>query len=75
MDNEKRVMDNEKRIDELRGYVPILRGLISYHERMTMVCIPDKNAESPKFGLDDIYLGALREGLRLIEQEIVYLQG
>lgn len=71
----KNIIDNEDRIAELRGYVPILRGLISYHERMTLVCVPGKAAESPELGLEDVYLRALREGLRLIEREIVSLQG
>ena len=68
-------MDKEKRIEELEGYVPILRGLISYHERMTLVCISGKMQESPEEGLEDVYLGALKEGLRLIEEEIAALQG
>lgn len=68
-------MEKEERIAQLRGYVPILRGLISYHERMTMVCIPGKMQQSPEEGLEDVYLGALKEGLRLIEEEIIALQG
>jgi hypothetical protein len=42
---------------------------------MTLVCVPGKAAESPELGLEDVYLRALREGLRLIEREIVSLQG
>lgn len=82
-------MDNE-RLDKLEGYVPILRGLISYHKRMMCVCgspcyatnretgeweyckkAVANNNECPKAtGLNDWYLGALEESLRLMEKEI-----
>jgi hypothetical protein len=73
-------MDNEERIAQLRGYVPILRGLISYHERMFLALSGASCKEDCKKLIDgkcpkdifanDIYLGALKEGLRLIEREI-----
>jgi len=72
---------SEERLEELRGYVPILRGLISYHERMFLAlsgasCEKECKhcAEGQKCSKDifanDVYLGALKEGLRLIELEI-----
>lgn len=41
-------------------YANILRGLISYHERMTMGAHPER----------DCYLRALRYALGLVEREI-----
>lgn len=42
------------------SYANILRGLISYHERMTMGAYPGR----------DLYAQALRHALELIEREI-----
>lgn len=75
-------MDRKERLERLEGYVPILRGLISYHKRMTLVCTknawddctPEEVAQCvarcPEAGLGDVYLGALEESLRLIYKEI-----
>ena len=30
-------MDRKERLERLEGYIPILRGLISYHKRMMLV--------------------------------------
>lgn len=48
-----------RRISEEEGYVHILRGLISYHERMTM-------GDCGR----DIYLDALRFALTCVEEKI-----
>lgn len=47
-------------------YIPVLRGLISYHERMMLVT----KKESPEANLQDVYLEALKESLRLMEREV-----
>lgn len=60
-----------KRIDRLTGYTHILRGLISYHKRMTAVTSGTSPSAS---ALTDEYLGALEESLRLIENEIAVLK-
>lgn len=44
---------------EVENCVHVLRGLISYHERMTMGNYPER----------DFYLDALRYALRLAEKE------
>ena len=68
---------------QLEKYVPILRGLISYHKRMIFGCdscvsydvasgvVNCCKEKCPKISLSDIYLEALEESLRLIEREIV----
>lgn len=58
------------RKEQLESYVPILRGLINYHKRMTFGC----DEGCPKAGLSDIYLEAMEESLRLVEKEISALQ-
>lgn len=73
----------EKVIDKkLESYIPILRGLISYHKRMMFGCEscclynPSKGVidvckeKCPKKDTGDIYLEALEESLRLLEKEI-----
>lgn len=45
-------------------YIPILRGLISYHERLRLVA----ETESPGEGMNDLYLGAIKLSLRLMEE-------
>lgn len=56
-----------------QGYIHIIRGLISYHERMklcslspTPECKANGCPEEPK---NDIYLDALRYALALMEQD------
>lgn len=83
---------NKAEIERLEGYVPILRGLISYHKRMMLpgacyVRDPEtgdwgmcrraegNNGECPKTTvLNDAYLGALEESLRLINDKIAALK-
>lgn len=43
-------------------YIPILRGLISYHERLQLVT----DAKSPEDERRDLYLGAIKLALRLM---------
>ena len=43
-------------------YIPILRGLISYHERLQLVT----DAKSPEDEMRDLYLGAIKLALRLM---------
>ena len=45
---------------EAKSCAHVLRGLISYHERMTMGNYPER----------DFYLDALRYALSLVEKEI-----
>ena len=45
-------------------YIPILRGLISYHERLRLV----EETKSPGEGMNDLYLGAIKLSLRLMEE-------
>lgn len=45
-------------------YIPILRGLISYHERLRLVA----ETKSPGEGMNDLYLGAIKLSLRLMEE-------
>lgn len=47
-------------ISEAESSAHVLRGLISYHERMTMGNYPER----------DFYLDALRYALSLVEKEI-----
>lgn len=47
-------------ISEAKSCANVLRGLISYHERMTMGNYPER----------DFYLDALRYALSLVEKEI-----
>ena len=49
--------------NEYAKYIPILRGLISYHERMRLVC----KTENSEAEMEDLYLEALKESLRLME--------
>lgn len=48
------------------AYIPILRGLITYHERMRLVCKTENSEEE----MEDLYLGALKESLRLMEERV-----
>lgn len=52
----------EKEFDPM--YIPILRGLISYHERLRLVA----ETKSPGEGMNDLYLGAIKLSLRLMEE-------
>lgn len=52
--------DHVGTVSEEEGYAHILRGLISYHERMTMGMYPER----------DCYTKALRYALGLVEREI-----
>ncbi|MBE6924557.1 MAG: helix-turn-helix transcriptional regulator [Ruminococcaceae bacterium] len=54
----KKISDNCRRPSVEEGYAHILRGLISYHERMTMGDIPQK----------DFYLDALKFALTCVEK-------
>ena len=56
----KKISDNCRRPSAEEGYAHILRGLISYHERMTMGDIPQK----------DFYLDALKFALTCVEEKI-----
>ena len=47
-------------ISEAKSCANVLRGLISYHERMTMGNYPER----------DFYLDSLRYALSLVEKEI-----
>lgn len=47
-------------VSKEEGYAHILRGLVSYHERMTMGMYPER----------DCYTQALRYALELVEREI-----
>lgn len=58
---------------ELESHAQVLRGLINYHKRMVMIstCTENENKECPKATfMNDVYLGALEESLKLIEREI-----
>lgn len=52
--------------DRIRSYIPIIRGLISYHERMQMVT----EKKTPEDEMRDLYLEALKEALRLMEERV-----
>lgn len=52
--------DGVRQISEEEGYVHILQGLISYHERMTMGDCPQR----------DYYLDALRFALNCVKEKI-----
>lgn len=56
----KEISDNCRRPSTEEGYAHILRGLISYHERMTMGEYPSR----------DFYLDALRFALACVEEKI-----
>lgn len=47
-------------IPKEEGYLHVLRGLISYHERMTMGAQPER----------DFYLDALRFAVNCVEEKI-----
>lgn len=78
---------NDIELERLESYIPILRGLIGYHKRMFLVregCViydPSKGVvegckeKCPKTSLQDLYLGALEESLRLMEREIAEIEG
>ena len=54
------IHDKERMISKEEGCVHILRGLISYHERMTMGYYPER----------DFYLEALRFALACVEEKL-----
>ena len=56
----KEISDNCRRPSVEEGYAHILRGLISYHERMTMGNCPEL----------DFYLDALKFALACVEEKI-----
>lgn len=56
----QKISDNCSRPSVEEGYAHILRGLISYHQRMTMGDIPQK----------DFYLDALKFALACVEEKI-----
>ena len=63
----------EQRIHNLESHAQVLRGLINYHKRMMMMGESGCGASEkcPKATiLNDVYLEALEESLRLIEREI-----
>lgn len=58
--------------EELAMHIHTVRGLISYHERLTLCRVQDKHGSEVLTTADafkDIYLGALRCGLCLMERE------
>lgn len=64
------------------SHAQVLRGLIDYHKRVTMFaglgCEGNNTDKSvcPRITvLNDVYLGALEESLRLIEERIDMLGG
>lgn len=69
-----------ERVEPIEVYIHVLRGLISYHERMfapiklnSLACQKD-NCAAVKFS-DDVYLAALQEALRLMELEALRVIG
>lgn len=56
----QKISDNCRRPSAEEGYAHILRGLISYHERMTMGEYPSRN----------FYLDALKFALACVEEKI-----
>lgn len=56
----KTIPDGVGTVSDEEDYAHILRGLISYHERMTMGMYPER----------DCYTKALRYALGLVEREI-----
>lgn len=58
--------------EELAMHIHTVRGLISYHERMTLCRVQDEHGGeilTTADALKDTYLGALRCGLDLMERE------
>ena len=56
----------------MEKYIPIIKGLISYHERMTTPMEAVKcEADCPVvIAENDLYLGALKAALVLMEREV-----
>ena len=56
----------------MEKYIPIIKGLISYHERMTAPMEAVKcEADCPVvIAENDLYLGALKAALALMEREV-----
>ena len=63
----------DKSKEKTRGYIHIIRGLISYHERMKLCSLSptpeSKENRCPEESKNDIYLDALRYALYLMERE------
>lgn len=55
-------MQQVRELPQEEGCVHVLRGLISYHERMTMGNYPER----------DFYLDALRFALACVEEKIAH---
>ena len=73
--NKARKRKKCRRSMELQSHIHILRGLISYHERMfapikfnSLECQKD-NCAAVNFA-DDVYLAAIKESLRLMKREL-----
>lgn len=72
--NEKEKVPSERGA-QLLSHIHILRGLISYHERMVMPIIGWAHINCNKLPCpaakfeNDVYLEALKEALRLLERE------
>ena len=72
----EKLPDGEQEKLRLRSHIHVLRGLINYHERMTLPislgslsCT--KNGSCPAVAFEnDVYLAALKESLRLMEREL-----
>ena len=71
MRSERRDMEN-KDLDELKAHISVIRGLINYHKRMVAPLAPtcNKDGECPVLEFEnDLYLGALKTALVLMERE------
>ena len=69
------------RKDEIQSYIYVLRGLISYHERMVapikmndLECQKTERCPAVAFA-DDVYLETLKESLKLMEKELLEIGG
>lgn len=60
MENRTLIIDEIASASRAESCAHVLRGLISYHERMTMGNYPER----------DFYLDALRYALSVVEKEI-----
>jgi hypothetical protein len=68
------VREVEEKRNQLRLYISVVRGLISYHERMVLPltgasCGEQDNCPALVFE-NDLYLATLKEALVLLEREL-----
>ncbi len=54
----------ENDADEIAAAIPIIQGLLSYHQRMMLV-----SRHSERFSMPDIYEGALKTALKVLHRE------